>query len=648
MNALGLPRVVLPKSRHVCALIVLTVLAIIALPNVTTHRAQAMDIGMTSGDNSWQEEYGWEAIQHSGATVFRMQMSRASYLEHGWSQFDFAFRSAAERGIVILPYLYGYKDPKQFPTESEWGPPGNPWETWLYEVVHRYGYGGDFWTEAGHPVQYHPVGAWELWNEPNLPENNPGGAKAQPENYARFLNRSSQAIRSAQAEKSSTPTQIVFGGLYSQGGMPVGEFLQKANNVGGTGASFDDFALHPYAFQGGLTGVESNVNSARKSLTTYFGNKQLWITELGWNVAPWGDGAHPAVNEATQAQYLTESFNWLKSVASEKNIHLLDWYFFRDNPASEKWDSHAGLWRADGSVRPAWSAFQAQTGATEWPEANPYSWHSENLGGVNTSDADMASSGVNNLDVFGRGSDNHLWHTSWNGIKWTGWVGLGGSTVESGPGAVYQGGGQTDVMANLFNHEVSHWFTFGSGWLSQTLGGNNTSDPDLSSWGSGRLDLFVRGSDAALWHRYWNGVSWSGWESLGGSMYGGPGAVSWGPNRIDVVARSNDANHSLTHWWYDGSWHCCDNLGGINTSDPDLATTASGHLVVAVRGSDNALYLRQYDVGNGWGAWEQVPSSYGTTSGPSAISWGKHYRLDLVARREDNTLTHWWWGPAGP
>ncbi|MGW1071572.1 hypothetical protein [Streptomyces sp. NPDC002537] len=41
-----------------------------------------------------------------------------------------------------------------------------------------------------------------------------------------------------------------------------------------------------------------------------------------------------------------------------------------------------------------------------------------------------------------------------------------------------------------------------SGW--ESLGGGLTSAPAVSSWSSGRLDTFVRGSDNALWHKWWS------------------------------------------------------------------------------------------------------------------------------------------------
>ncbi|CAH2603790.1 conserved protein of unknown function [Rhodovastum atsumiense] len=79
----------------------------------------------------------------------------------------------------------------------------------------------------------------------------------------------------------------------------------------------------------------------------------------------------------------------------------------------------------------------------------------------------------------------------------------------------------------------------------ESLSGQLTSDPDVSSWTSDHLDVFARGTDNALWHKAWDGSHWSGWESLGGVLTSGPGAVSWGPDRIDDFARGGD----------NGLWH---------------------------------------------------------------------------------------------
>jgi hypothetical protein len=60
------------------------------------------------------------------------------------------------------------------------------------------------------------------------------------------------------------------------------------------------------------------------------------------------------------------------------------------------------------------------------------------------------------------------------------------------------------------------------------------------------LDVFVRGGDNALWHK-WFQNGWSGWESLGGYLTSSPAAASWSYGRIDVFVRGGD----------NALWHKC-------------------------------------------------------------------------------------------
>ena len=65
-------------------------------------------------------------------------------------------------------------------------------------------------------------------------------------------------------------------------------------------------------------------------------------------------------------------------------------------------------------------------------------------------------------------------------------------------------------------------------------------EPAIVSFGENHLDVYVTGSDMALWQRWWNGKSWSDWVSHGGVLTSDPAVVSWGPNRIDVFVRGAD------------------------------------------------------------------------------------------------------------
>ena len=115
--------------------------------------------------------------------------------------------------------------------------------------------------------------------------------------------------------------------------------------------------------------------------------------------------------------------------------------------------------------------------------------------------------------------------------------------------------------------------------------------------GAGRLDVFVRGTDSALWHKWFQG-GWSGWESLGGRpSVAGRGRL-WGNGRIDVFAAGTDS--ALWHKWYQGGWSGWESLGGVLTSRPAVSSWAPGRLDVFVAGTDSAMWHKWYQ--SGWSA----------------------------------------------
>ena len=78
-------------------------------------------------------------------------------------------------------------------------------------------------------------------------------------------------------------------------------------------------------------------------------------------------------------------------------------------------------------------------------------------------------------------------------------------------------------------------------WLEGSRWGlASGTGPAACSRGAGRLDVFVQGTDAGLWHKSLSGA-WSGWGSLGGVLTASPAAAAAsGSNRIDVFVRGSD------------------------------------------------------------------------------------------------------------
>ena len=219
-------------------------------------------------------------------------------------------------------------------------------------------------------------------------------------------------------------------------------------------------------------------------------------------------------------------------------------------------------------------------------------------------------------------------------VSWSRWESLGGS-LASGPSVASWASGRLDVFARGNDGALIHKWYDGSNWLGwESLGGHLTSDPSAVSWASGRLDVFARGPAGDLIHKWYGASGWSGWESLGGVMVDGPGVTSWAAGRLDVFVRGGD--NALWHRWYDTGWAGWEKLGGILTSGPAAASMNAGRIDVFARGGDRALWHRWYDVG-GWAKWESLAGIM--ASGPAAASWGTG-RLDVFMRGTDNAVWH--------
>jgi hypothetical protein len=227
---------------------------------------------------------------------------------------------------------------------------------------------------------------------------------------------------------------------------------------------------------------------------------------------------------------------------------------------------------------------------------------------------------------------------------WSNWESLGGS-LTSAPAVSSWAPGRLDVFTRGTDAQLYHKWYDSAGWHNwELLGGLVVnSDPAAVSWGNGRIDVFATGTDNALYHKWYDSAGWHNWESLGGQLTSGPAVASWGNGRLDVFGRGTD--NALYHKWYTttGGWSGWQSLGGGLTSSPAAVSWGNGRLDVFVRGTDNALYHKWYD-SNGWSAWEDRGGVL--TSAPAVSSWGSG-RLDVFVAGTDNALDHMWYSSSG-
>jgi hypothetical protein len=76
-----------------------------------------------------------------------------------------------------------------------------------------------------------------------------------------------------------------------------------------------------------------------------------------------------------------------------------------------------------------------------------------------------------------------------------------------------------------------------------------TSDPVTAQNADGRLEVFVRGTDNGVWHRWQTlpGNGWSGWAPLGGAITGNPAATRNLDGRLELFVRG--AGNAVWHRW---------------------------------------------------------------------------------------------------
>jgi hypothetical protein len=121
----------------------------------------------------------------------------------------------------------------------------------------------------------------------------------------------------------------------------------------------------------------------------------------------------------------------------------------------------------------------------------------------------------------------------------------------------------------------------------------------------------VRGTDGAVWQKYWTGSAWSGWHSLGGQLAAGTGpALS---QDLNLFVQGTDGQ--LWHKSPSGSgWSAWSALAGappeaLSTASPGAVLDFMDHTGVSVSSTSGNVWYSVYDLGNpNWGQWSSAGS----------------------------------------
>jgi hypothetical protein len=304
-----------------------------------------------------------------GAGIFRLQFqwqfvepSPGNYVFRGADQ---VVAAAAQAGITLLPDLYSV--PSWISSKPAAPPIYTPaqrqaWSNLLTTYARRYGSNGTFWTQNP-AIPKRPITTWEIWNEPNL--GGFWGGKPSAKGFAQLLQISSAAL------KAGDPSaQVVTGGVFPyhtiKNTVEMTKYMRALYRVPGVTNYFDGVGLHPYSRTPRI--LLQTVRVMRRLMRRHGdGGTPIWVTEFGWVTG--GKGFKFSPLKATprqQARRLTQSYRLLARNAGRLGIASADWFSFadRDSPGPDFWIDRAGLFRLNGTPKPAWYAFARVAGGT--------------------------------------------------------------------------------------------------------------------------------------------------------------------------------------------------------------------------------------------------------------------------------------------
>lgn len=206
--------------------------------------------------------------------------------------------------------------------------------------------------------------AYEIWNEADEPLW--WKPAPDPAAYTALLKKSYAAI------KAADPAATVIASPTTGANYAWVESLYKAGAKG----SFDAMGVHtdtaclidsPYHFYRDNGRIARftflGVREVKATMQANGDDKPIWITELGWaaradekcDSGAWAGQKAAGVTEAQQAEFMLQAFHCL-NVDPAFGVSVAMWFTHKD--------AHYGLYRLDGSPRPALDAFRSMGGDT--------------------------------------------------------------------------------------------------------------------------------------------------------------------------------------------------------------------------------------------------------------------------------------------
>jgi hypothetical protein len=327
------------------------------------------------GDSSYrQAEFAAQTRLGVGIIRQPFEWSRVerSPGHYDWSVYDAFMTDAASAGMSVMPVLTAPPDfrssrPAGSSSHAMYPPASNAaYAAWVASAVERYGPTGSFWSENP-SVPFLPIHAWQVWNEPNIPNFWRSGVDARA--YVALLRAASVAIR-----RVDPHAEVVAAGLpNSHLGVPFLDYLNRMYAAGARGL-FDTLAIHPYSRD--VSGLLDLAERARVAMNRWGdAASRLWITEFGWSTG--GDASAFRVSKRGQAKRIAAALSALyaeRHVLRLRGFVLFKWRDSTPPPSidADPWPLHTGLLDAGGNAKPGFYAFAREVGAirlapADWP-----------------------------------------------------------------------------------------------------------------------------------------------------------------------------------------------------------------------------------------------------------------------------------------
>jgi hypothetical protein len=221
----------------------------------------------------------------------------------------------------------------------------------------------------------------------------------------------------------------------------------------------------------------------------------------------------------------------------------------------------------------------------------------------------------------------HRWQKVPDG-EWTQWESLGepdGGSGGYGPAVERNSDGRLEVVANDVDGAAWHrWQRREGGWSGwdsfddPPVEGKVAFFPTLVSNGDGRLELFTRGGDGAVWHRWQQRPpGWSAWSSLGHPLEhpmidGGPMVERNKDWRLELFVAIDGVVWTRSQR-PEGGWSEWASLGApVGQAANWVGAARTRQRTVNLFTGDSELFQRwQFFDGSGWGAWSPLPKPPG-------------------------------------